>query len=189
MTEVVVKNDKVVLHELSTARKVPSPHCDDRPEKTQIDLLVIHGISLPPAQFGSKFIEDFFAGVLYVSAHPYFVTIASLKVSAHLLVTRQGEVIQFVPFSKRAWHAGVSHFEGRDVCNNFSIGIELEGTDDGPYEAIQYEKLAEISQILMKNYPGITTDRIVGHSDIAPGRKTDPGPYFDWNYLNCLLTS
>jgi AmpD protein len=172
---------------LKSARYVPSPHCDERPENTLIDLLVIHNISLPPGQFGSKNIENFFCGTLDFSQHPYFATIAELKVSSHLLITRKGEIIQFVPFAKRAWHAGKSFFQGRERCNDFSIGIELEGTDDLPYEKIQYEKLTEVTEDLMDAYPLITRERIVGHSDIAPDRKTDPGPFFDWHYLDCLL--
>ncbi|EKD53918.1 MAG: N-acetyl-anhydromuramyl-L-alanine amidase [uncultured bacterium] len=172
---------------LSVAQYCPSPHCDKRPINTTIDMVVLHGISLPPGQFGTGSIEHFFCGTLNVTAHPYFETIASLKVSSHLLIARTGEIIQFVPFSMRAWHAGKSFFEGREQCNDFSIGIELEGTDDLPYEKIQYEKLAEVLDALMKTYPAIIRERIVGHSDIAPGRKTDPGPFFDWRYLDCLL--
>ncbi len=172
---------------LSNARYVSSPHCDDRPEHAPIDLIVIHGISLPPAQFNNDFIEKFFLGKLNDLTHPYFETIKHLSVSAHLLVKRTGEIIQFVPFRKRAWHAGESFFEGRTRCNDFSIGIELEGTDELPYEKIQYETLAPIIKSLQKSYPAITRQRIVGHSDIAPGRKTDPGLSFDWNYLDGLL--
>jgi AmpD protein len=172
---------------LSPARYLPSPHCDNRPENMAIDLLVVHGISLPPNQFGEGFVEKFFCGELDFFAHPYFATIATLKVSAHLFIDRRGDIIQFVPFAKRAWHAGHSFFQGRERCNDFSIGIELEGTDETPYEKIQYEKLAQITQLLRQTYPALTRDRVVGHSDIAPGRKTDPGPFFDWNYLDCLL--
>lgn len=172
---------------LKSVRYVPSPHCDERPENTEIDTLVIHNISLPPGQFGSDNIEHFFCGKLDISAHPYFETIATLKVSSHLLITRTGEIIQFVPFTMRAWHAGQSYFNGRERCNDFSIGIELEGTDEMPYESIQYEKLINVIHELMQRYPALTRQRMVGHSDIAPGRKTDPGPFFDWNYLDCLL--
>jgi AmpD protein len=164
-----------------------SPHCDDRPEKVAIDMIVIHGISLPPAQFGNDFVEKFFCGELEFSAHPYFETIANLRVSSHLFIKRTGEMIQFVPFHKRAWHAGQSFFQGRENCNDFSIGIELEGTDEISYEKIQYEKLAEAIAVLMKQYPKITLDRIVGHSDIAPGRKTDPGPMFRWDELSAIM--
>lgn len=150
-------------------------------------MIVVHGISLPPGEFGSKAVEDFFTGHLDSSLHPYFATIQTLKVSSHLFIKRTGEIIQFVPFNRRAWHAGESSFQGRTRCNDFSIGIELEGTDTTPYEIKQYEQLVRVIRILMQAYPAITADRIVGHVDIAPGRKTDPGPYFDWNYLKGRL--
>lgn len=157
-----------------------SPHCDARPQGASIDLLVIHNISLPPGIFGESYIEDLFLGRLPVTEHPYFETIAGLKVSAHLLIRRDGEVVQFVPFHLRAWHAGQSSFNGRSACNDFSIGVELEGTDEAPFETIQYQQLADITRCLMQAYPGIQAKSIVGHCDIAPGRKTDPGPHFDW---------
>ncbi|MEO8400412.1 MAG: 1,6-anhydro-N-acetylmuramyl-L-alanine amidase AmpD [Gammaproteobacteria bacterium] len=172
---------------IKTARYLPSPHCDARPENADIDMIVVHGISLPPGQFDTQYIETFFSGKLDESIHPYFATISSLKVSAHLLIARTGEIIQFVPFSKRAWHAGQSYFQGRERCNDFSIGIELEGTDDLPYEKVQYEQLAEVIKILRHAYPNITRDRIVGHSDIAPGRKTDPGKAFNWHELDFII--
>ncbi|HSW70169.1 MAG TPA: 1,6-anhydro-N-acetylmuramyl-L-alanine amidase AmpD [Gammaproteobacteria bacterium] len=172
---------------LIDARYISSPHCDARPDYAPIDLIVMHGISLPPAQFNNDSIEKFFLGELDFTVHPYFETIKHLKVSSHLLIKRSGEIIQFVPFSKRAWHAGESSFEGRERCNDFSIGIELEGTDDLSYEEIQYKKLAKIIKALQKSYPSITHSRITGHSDVAPGRKTDPGASFDWNYLYGLL--
>ena len=172
---------------LSTARYVASPHCDERPTQEVIDMIVVHGISLPPNEFANDCIEAFFRGELDSTAHPYFVTIAHLKVSAHLLIKRTGEMVQFVPFAARAWHAGQSYFQGRERCNDFSIGIELEGTDELPYEPIQYEKLAYVVQLLQQTYPAITRERVVGHADIAPGRKTDPGPSFDWHFLDCLL--
>lgn len=172
---------------LSGARRVLSPHCDNRPVDSSIDLLVIHGISLPPGQFGAGWIEAFFQGHLAADAHPYFAEIAAQRVSAHLLIRRHGEVAQFVPFHRRAWHAGVSSFEGRSACNDFSIGIELEGCDDIPYEDVQYRMLADVTRVLMNVYPAITPERIVGHSDIAPGRKTDPGPAFDWKRYRELL--
>ncbi len=172
---------------LNSARYVPSAHCDERPESRVIDMIVIHGISLPPGQFNTGAVEKFFCGKLDVSQHPYFATIKDLRVSSHLLIDRQGQIIQFVPFIKRAWHAGKSYFQGHEGCNDFSIGIELEGTDELPYEKIQYEQLAKVAKMLMCIYAGITRKRIVGHMDIAPGRKTDPGPAFDWNYLDCLL--
>lgn len=165
----------------------PSPHHDERPAGVPIDMVVVHGISLPPGEFGSDAIPAFFCGKLEVDSHPAFADIATLRVSAHLLIRRTGEIVQFVPFSQRAWHAGVSSFQGKARCNDFSIGIELEGTDEIPYEPIQYQQLKMIIMLLMQAYPGITRDRIVGHVDIAPGRKTDPGPIFDWNYLKGIL--
>jgi N-acetyl-anhydromuramoyl-L-alanine amidase len=173
---------------LDEAAYAPSPHCNHRPDET-IDMIVVHGISLPPAQFGSKFIEDFFCGTLDHTTHPYFDSIKHLKVTSHLLIDRQGVITQFVPFHLRAWHAGISSFQGKNECNDFSIGIELEGTDDIPYEKIQYQRLAEVINALRTVYPAITRERIVGHSDIAPGRKTDPGEVFDWLSLDCLLTA
>lgn len=172
---------------LQEARQVVSPNCDDRPPGTDIDLLVIHNISLPPGQFGGASIEDLFLNRLNPRAHPYFAQIAGMKVSSHLLLRRDGEFVQFVPFGRRAWHAGVSRFKGRERCNDFSIGIEVEGTDEIPYEPIQYAHLAEVIFVLMETYPGITPARIVGHSEIAPGRKTDPGPAFDWARLLALI--
>lgn len=160
-----------------------SPHCDERPVNIPIDMIVIHGISLPPEEFGGTAIEEFFCGKLNTNSHPYYASIASLRVSAHLLIKRNGDIVQFVPFTKRAWHAGESTFRGRTRCNDFSIGIELEGTDHVPYELKQYETLSEVVRLLMQAYPAITKDRVVGHVDIAPGRKTDPGPLFDWAYL------
>lgn len=165
---------------LDAARYVPSPNCDDRPEGMPVDLLIIHNISLPPGEFGGPYIEQLFTNCLAPGAHPYFEAICHLQVASHLLIRRTGEIIQFVPFHKRAWHAGESAFAGRTRCNDFSIGIELEGADDIPFEAGQYDRLIEISRNLLQTYPGITSDRIVGHSDVAPGRKTDPGPAFDW---------
>jgi AmpD protein len=172
---------------LDAARFVPTAHCSARPALLPIDMIVLHGISLPPGQFGSNDIEKFFLGELDPSAHPYFETIKDLKVSAHLFINREGEISQFVPFNLRAHHAGVSHFQGRENCNDFSIGIELEGTDDVAYTKIQYECLAQVINALRKAYPDISRDRIVGHSDIAPGRKTDPGHLFAWSLLDCLL--
>lgn len=154
-----------------------------------MDLLVIHGISLPPGEFGGGFIEDLFLNRLDPKAHPSFHSIVGGRVSSHLLVRRDGEVIQYVPFHQRAWHAGISEFRGRTRCNDFSIGIELEGNDDTPYETVQYQRLTGLTRLLMKAFPGITLDRIQGHSDIAPGRKTDPGPNFDWNTFRYLLAS
>lgn len=164
-----------------------SPHHDDRPENCLIDLLVLHNISLPPGQFGSDAIEKFFCGQLDFNAHPYFADIANLRVSSHLLIRRDGEIIQFVPFNKRAWHAGVSLFNGKTKCNDFSIGIELEGSDYVPFTSRQYQRLVDVIELLMQTYPAITQQRIVGHEHIAPGRKTDPGPFFDWDLLATCL--
>jgi AmpD protein len=172
---------------LTPAIYLPSTHYNERPLDTAIDMVVIHGISLPPAQFGGGEIEQFFCGKLDFSAHPDFESIKDLCVSAHLLINRQGQITQFVPFNKRAWHAGVSSFQGRTGCNDFSIGIELEGTDEIAYEKIQYQTLAKVIQVLLSVYPNITRERIVGHSDIAPGRKTDPGPSFDWELLKACF--
>lgn len=166
---------------------IRSPHADPRPVNASINMIVIHGISLPPGKFGSDDIERFFCGQLDASAHPYFQEIANLRVSAHLLIKRTGEIIQFVPFKQRAWHAGVSQFGQERACNDFSIGIELEGTDNLAYEPIQYQQLSEVIRALMQAYPGITLDRIVGHAEIAPGRKTDPGEAFDWALLKGKL--
>ena len=171
---------------LSAAIFMHSPHQDERPQASSIDMIVIHGISLPPGEFGGHAIEAFFCGHLPVGEHPYFTSIANLKVSAHLLIKRNGDIIQFVPFHKRAWHAGESQFRGQTRCNDFSIGIELEGTDNEVYEKIQYAQLSSIIRALQQAYL-IPHDRIVGHADIAPGRKTDPGPFFDWNYLKGTL--
>lgn len=166
----------------------PSPHQDARPLGVDVDMIVVHGISLPPGEFGTDAVSHFFCGKLSFDAHPFYQTIASLRVSAHLLIKRTGAIIQFVPFSQRAWHAGESFFQGKTHCNDFSIGIELEGTDNMPYENEQYLTLAEVIRLLRECYPQITLDRLVGHSDIAPGRKTDPGSSFNWSYLRGLIT-
>ncbi len=173
---------------LDSARHVPSANADARPDANDISLIVIHSISLPPGEFGaeSRWIERFFCNDLPADAHPYFVEICALKVSAHVLIMRTGEIIQFVPFHRRAWHAGVSCYQGRERCNDFSIGIELEGTDDSAFEPVQYQSLAALIIALRKCYPRIG-DHIAGHSDIAPGRKTDPGRGFDWALLQRLL--
>lgn len=168
---------------LDVARQVPSPNCDARPAGTKIDLLVIHNISLPPGCFGGDAIDCFFTNTLDVDADPFYSEISELRVSAHLLIQRDGAIVQYVPFTQRAWHAGVSCFAGRECCNDYSIGIELEGTDELPYEAIQYQVLRQLIDLLVQVYPSIRQDRIVGHSDIAPGRKTDPGPAFDWSKI------
>jgi len=169
------------------ARRVPSPNQDARPEGEEISLLVIHGISLPPGEFGGAWIDAFFTNRLDAAAHPCFGEIAHLRVSAHLLIDRRGGLTQYVPFDRRAWHAGRSRFGDREACNDFSIGIELEGTDTIPYTEAQYVRLVEVSRWLMRRYPAISRDRIVGHCHIAPERKTDPGPAFDWpRYLAML---
>ncbi|HEB27836.1 MAG TPA: 1,6-anhydro-N-acetylmuramyl-L-alanine amidase AmpD [Porticoccus sp.] len=172
---------------LVQARRVPSPNFNSRPAQTDVSLLVIHNISLPPGQFGGPHICDFFTNSLDTSCHPYFEEITGLKVSAHLLIDREGHLTQFVSFDDRAWHAGESCYEGRDNCNGYSIGIELEGADDIPYSDHQYEVLAAVTRSLSQQYPTITKQRIVGHSDIAPGRKTDPGPTFDWQRYFLLM--
>lgn len=164
-----------------------SPHCDDRPPEQIIDLLVLHGISLPPGEFGGPWIDQLFTGTLDHTAQPDFAALAGLRVSAHLLIRRDGTVIQYVPLHRRAWHAGESNFEGRTACNDFSIGIELEGTDTLPYDAAQYQALTRVLPAVLAAYPHITRSRIVAHSAIAPGRKTDPGPAFDWSRLQSLL--
>ncbi len=176
-------------HLLVEAKQMASPHFDERPDEEDISLLVIHNISLPPNQFGGSHIEDFFQGKLNSKLHPYFEIIRDLRVSSHLLIKRDGEVVQFVPFNQRAWHAGVSSYEGREACNDFSIGIELEGADDLPFSQEQYKQLTKVTNALTASYPLLSKDRISGHSDIAPGRKTDPGQYFQWsNYLDQIET-
>ncbi len=172
---------------LEGVRYLPSPNADIRPEGTEIDLLVIHNISLPPGEFGFSFIDDFFTNTLDFSLHPYFTEIRDLKVSSHCLINREGKITQYVPFTARAWHAGASCFQGRENCNNYSIGIELEGTDDIPYTESQYKSLVGLITALQSVYPNITRDRIVGHSTIAPERKTDPGFSFDWGLLTNLI--
>jgi len=172
---------------ISTAIGLASPNVDARPDESDISLLVIHNISLPPGQFGGGHVNELFTNQLNPNAHPYFDQIADLKVSAHVLIDREGVVTQFVPFHQRAWHAGVSVFDGRSACNDYSIGIELEGADTTPYTNLQYARLAQITQCLMAKYPALTAKRITGHSDIAPGRKTDPGSVFDWARFKMLI--
>jgi len=169
------------------ARHVPSPNADDRPEGAGPELVVVHGISLPPGEFGGPWIEALFTNTLPPDAHPYFREIVGLRVSAHLLIRRDGEVVQFVPFHRRAWHAGASSWRGRAACNDYSIGIELEGTDASPYEDRQYAVLAAVIAALCRAYPGLSPESLAGHSDVAPGRKTDPGIAFDWPRLRALL--
>ena len=173
---------------LTCARRVPSPNVNARPPGSLVDLIVIHNISLPPGCFGGDHVTELFCNTLDSNAHPYFAEIAELRVSAHFFIDRQGAISQFVSTQERAWHAGVSSWCGRDNCNDFSIGIELEGTDYSPYTAQQYQQLAQLIQCLRREYPRIATSAIVGHSDIAPGRKTDPGPAFDWQRLQRALS-
>ncbi|MDD1014359.1 1,6-anhydro-N-acetylmuramyl-L-alanine amidase AmpD [Pseudomonas rubra] len=161
-------------------RHCPSPNCNARAEGEVISLLVIHNISLPPAQFGTGKVQEFFQNRLDATEHPYFVGIKHLRVSAHFFIERDGKVTQFVSCLDRAWHAGVSSFEGREACNDFSIGIELEGTDELPFTDAQYQALQTLTRQIQAAWPAIGTERIQGHSDIAPGRKTDPGGAFDW---------
>ncbi|MCG8324416.1 MAG: 1,6-anhydro-N-acetylmuramyl-L-alanine amidase AmpD [Thiotrichales bacterium] len=168
---------------LQDVQRCLSPNHDTRPAGVGINLLVVHGISLPPGQYGGEYIDQLFCNRLDPDEHPYFSEIQDLQVSSHLLVNRQGEVKQYVPLNLRAWHAGESEFCGQKQCNDFSIGIELEGCDDDPYEPCQYLVLAGITHALMQQWPGINRQRIVGHRDIAPGRKTDPGPAFDWPHF------
>jgi len=168
------------------ARQLPSPNCDDRPPGARISLLVVHNISLPPGRFGGEAIEQFFTNRLDPAAHPYFATIAGQRVSSHFLIRRNGRLIQFVPCERRAWHAGESRWRGRERCNDFSIGVELEGTDDLPYEAAQYAMLVRLTRALRQRYP---IGDFAAHSDIAPGRKTDPGAGFDWARFRRLVAA
>ncbi|MBN2808783.1 MAG: 1,6-anhydro-N-acetylmuramyl-L-alanine amidase AmpD [Deltaproteobacteria bacterium] len=159
---------------------IPSPNFDERPSGMVIDLVVIHAISLPPGKFGSGRVVDFFTNTLDPQVDPYFAEIAALKVSSHYFIDRQGKIIRFVPEAKRAWHAGVSRFQGRSNCNDFSLGIELEGDDFTEFSEIQYQRLSELLQLIKIRFPAVTSERIVGHCHIAPQRKSDPGPFFDW---------
>ncbi len=172
---------------LQPVRYRGTDHCDDRPSGVMPELIVIHGISLPPGEFGGPWIDALFTNRLPTPVPVWAQGLIDLRVSAHLLIRRDGEVIQYVPFHRRAWHAGVSCYRGRVACNDFSIGIELEGCDHIPYEAIQYQRLASIITALIAAYPGLSRDRLAGHADIAPGRKTDPGPAFQWRRLIELL--
>ena len=164
-----------------------SPNQDARPDEHDIEGIVIHNISLPPGEFGSGWIDDLFLNQLDPAAHPYFATISALEVSSHVLIRRDGSVIQYVPFHQRAWHAGASNWDGKERCNDFTIGIELEGSDDQYFELEQYQQLARVVSSLCECYPNLNTQQIKGHSDFSPGRKTDPGPYFDWEKLYTLL--
>ena len=166
---------------IQEARRVPSPHFGPRPKGVQPDLLVIHNISLPPVEYGTSCVEDLFTNFLNWDAHPYFTEIRGLEVSSHFLIRRDGDLVQFVSCDERAWHAGESCFAGRSNCNDYSIGVELEGTDDEAYTDSQYEVLQILTTTLLTHYGDINPQRIAGHSDIAPARKTDPGPAFDWS--------
>jgi len=171
---------------LANEEQQKSPHFSSRDVKQVVHLVVVHNISLPPAQFGGGYITDFFLGKLDAKAHPYFEEIAELRVSAHCLITRVGKIIQYVSFNDKAWHAGISSYQGQENCNDFSIGIELEGTDEIAYTTEQYHALAQLTNALKKHYPEIKNN-ITGHSDIAPERKTDPGKAFNWQYFtDCL---
>lgn len=174
-------------HWLTNITRTPSPNFDERADAHDISLLVIHCISLPPGEFDNPYIDQLFCNQLDPGLHPYFKDIYQLTVSAHVLIKRSGEIVQFVAFDKRAWHAGISEFEGRARCNDFSIGIELEGTEHKPYTEQQYAQLAAVIKLLLKSYPGLSKQRITGHSDIAPGRKADPGTSFEWQRLFSLL--
>lgn len=178
---------RVQDHWLLPARRCLSPNRDARPAGTDPALIVIHGISLPPGRFGTGDVDALFTNCLDPLAHPDYPELCAMRVSSHLLIDRTGACIQYVPFSERAWHAGRSHWCGRDGCNDFSIGIELEGTDDTPYSDAQYRVLADVVRALRCAYPTLAADALAGHSDIAPGRKTDPGPAFDWPRLRGLL--
>jgi AmpD protein len=172
---------------LSIAKFIPSPNQDNRPHNENVNLLVIHNISLPKGKFGNQNVRDLFTNQLDYSKHPSFKTLANLKVSSHLFIRRNGEIVQFVPFHKKAFHAGKSTFSGKEQCNDFSIGIELEGTDDTPFTLAQYKSLALSTTLIIEKYPHINLERIVGHSDIAPSRKTDPGEEFKWQYYRYLV--
>lgn len=176
MTEMII-DDKGWLQAVDV---VQSPNCDARPDNTEIKLIVIHGISLPPSEFGGGYIQQYFCNQLDSNANDYFSTICDMQVSTHCLIERAGNITQFVSFLKRAWHAGISSWKGEQACNDFSIGIELEGTDVLSYTEPQYEQLNALLGSLISHYPAINNDAICGHNDIAPGRKTDPGPAFDW---------
>jgi AmpD protein len=190
MNDITQRGAMIISGWLQWAEQCPSTNFNTRPENMDISLLVIHNISLPPGEFGGGYVQQFFQNKLDASAHPYFETIAELKVSAHLFIERDGKVTQFVPFDARAWHAGSSSFAGVADCNNYSIGIELEGADEIPFSEAQYCALEKVTRQLLLTYPKLTPERITGHSDVAPGRKTDPGPAFDWQrYRNALVQS
>jgi AmpD protein len=172
---------------LTGARQVLSPHCDARPAGVAPELLVVHGISLPPGEFGGPWIDRLFTGTLPAEVHPYFKEIEGLIASAHALIRRDGQIVQYVPFGERAWHAGKSAYQGRPGCNDFSIGVELEGADGTPYTDAQYEALTALTAALLACYASLSAEAVTGHSDVAPGRKTDPWPTFDWPRFRALL--
>lgn len=186
LLKILLPNKLLILlniknHWLTSSTTIPSPNFNDRPDENDISLVVIHCISLPPNEFGGDYIADLFCNRLSPNAHPYFQDIYTLQVSAHLLIRRDGECVQFVPFNKRAWHAGKSIFQGRENCNDFSIGIELEGSETIAYTPAQYEKLNDVLATLFEHYPNLAN--ITGHCDVAPERKTDPGASFDWSQI------
>lgn len=176
-------------HWLLAARRLPSPNFNDRPTGMAPELIVVHNISLPPGEFGGSYIDQLFCNRLSPDDHPYFAQIHQLQVSSHFLIDRAGAITQYVPCDKRAWHAGISHWQGRDNCNDFSIGIELEGTDDLPYEDAQYTSLVQLITALEQTYTSLANGDITGHAQIAPGRKTDPGQAFDWQRLHRMLAN
>jgi AmpD protein len=172
---------------LKNARQCLSPNCDQRSDEKNISLIVIHNISLPPGDFGEHWIDKLFTNQLPKNEHPFFCEIYTLRVSSHLLIRRDGEIVQYVPFHKRAWHAGISQFQNKEKCNDFSIGIELEGTDYQPFTDIQYKQLIATIKQLQLQYSSLAKENITGHQHIAPERKTDPGPFFDWQHLSTAL--
>lgn len=180
---------KIKNHWLSSVQKIISPNCDNRDDENDISLIVIHCISLPKGQFGTPFIEQLFTNQLDAHDHVSFAELCHLQVSSHIVINREGLITQYVPFNKRAWHAGNSEYKGRAKCNDFSVGIELEGTENSTYSEIQYTQLALLILTLVKTYPNLNLKDITGHSDIAPLRKTDPGKYFVWNKLEQLLNA
>ena len=174
---------------LKAAKQVPSPNCDERPEGVGVEALIIHAISLPPGEYGGNYVEQFFCNKLDSDRYPYFKEVSEIQVSSHFYIRRGGELVQFVPIHKRAWHAGASCCLGREAVNDFSIGIELEGCDEDRFEMAQYQTLTELTQILFTAIPALSVEHIYGHADIAPGRKTDPGPGFDWQAYRVALLS
>ncbi len=178
---------KIENHWLTQATKVPSPNFDERPKDEELSLIVVHCISLPPGQFEGTYIDQLFCNQLNPEEHPYFKEIYQMKVSAHLLIRRCGEIVQYVAFNKRAWHAGVSEYKGKTKCNDYSIGIELEGTETQQYTEKQYQQLTTVIKTLLNRYPNLSVQHITGHSNIASGRKTDPGESFNWLWLKSNL--